>query len=136
MTLIMRQILFSILFVLIGMNVLAQPNGGNHDFFKRVKAERDTLMARIADLDLDQKQIVVSIYKDFQTSISDLEANRSSGRQAFRQKIRQANEEKNLLITEVLNENQLEVFNQLLDDLRKTRQELRGNRRQGQKRRN
>lgn len=92
---------------------------------QRAQMEKDTVFARITNLNEDQKLIIESLYADYESSITKLVAGGRENPQEFRQNLQNINKEKNQMMKEVLDEDQWKIFNKMLEEERERRQNRR-----------
>ncbi|MEL6561105.1 MAG: hypothetical protein AAFQ94_23130 [Bacteroidota bacterium] len=95
---------------------------------KRVQAEKDSVFSRIETLSEDQKLIIESLYADYESSVTKLMAGGRDNPQEFRQNLQNISKEKNQMMKEVLDEDQWNIYNEMLEEWRERRQQRRGNR--------
>jgi len=88
------------------------PVGGPEVMFER---EKQAVYKDLDDLTDDQKQLIDGIYEEFGTTLKEtFEASRQSeDREARREKMKTLREEKDLLIKDVLNKEQFQIYNEI-----------------------
>lgn len=115
---------------------MAQPGGGgrrggNFDPREAILREKENVIAKIEDLSEDQLLLLDGLYEEFGTSLEELrdEARKSRNFREMRPKMQTLREEKDLLIKDVLDENQFEIYTSIVEGQRARRREGRGARR-------
>jgi len=127
----MRKYLLSTILVLAALYASAQP--GRRDMSKRVSIEKDSVLLKITSLSDDQKLIIESLYSDYEAAIKKLTEGEISDRQAFRENLRKATDEKNQMMKEVLDEDQWTIFDAMLKQAEERRKQRRGERGEGRR---
>ncbi|MEM9052071.1 MAG: hypothetical protein AAGC47_08490 [Bacteroidota bacterium] len=77
-----------------------------------VEREKQNVLKKIDDLNDDQKLLLDGIYSEFATTIEETfqEARQSGDREAIRENMRALRMEKDTLISDVLNEEQYQIY--------------------------
>lgn len=101
---------------------------GRMNLTKRVQIEKDSVLVKISNLSADQKLIIESLYADYEASLKKLAQVGRDDPQAFRQNMQKANQEKNQMMKEVLDEEQWAIFDEMLQVEREKRRQNRGER--------
>jgi hypothetical protein len=86
-----------------------------------VQREKQQLFKKIPDLSVDQKELLTGIYDELALSITELrkEAGETRDREAMRGKMMSLREEKNSLISDVLNSAQYSTYQEMTEQRRK-----------------
>lgn len=120
-----------VLFLLSGMAPLfAQPGGGRRGGFdpdEMIKREKQNVTNAITDLSDDQQLLLDGIYDEFLVSFKELrdEVRQSRDYQSMRPKMQALRTEKDELIKDVLNEEQFNIYMELVDKRRQEMKEAR-----------
>ena len=117
--------------ILLGLIITSAPlwaQGGRPNPGRRVQMEKDSLLVKVTSLSDDQKFLIESVYTDFQASVKSLMEHGREDPEAFRAALRSANEEKNGLLKEILNEAQWTEYEAMMKAIRERRRSRRGQR--------
>lgn len=123
----MKTIQITLAFLLLGIALLpatAQPPGGGRPGGspeEMIEREKQTLYSQLDDLSEDQKLLLDGIYEEFAETLHEkmAELRQNNDREGRREQMEALRKEKDELIADVLNADQLEVY----QSINRTRQE-------------
>ncbi|MEQ9301310.1 MAG: hypothetical protein RIF33_22220 [Cyclobacteriaceae bacterium] len=123
----MKTIQITLVFLLLGIAILsasAQPPGGGRPGGspeEMIEREKQTLYSQLDDLSEDQKLLLDGIYEEFAETLHErmAELRQNNDREGRREQMEALRKEKDELIADVLNADQLEVY----QSINRTRQE-------------
>ena len=94
-----------------------------------VEREKEMVYSKVSDLSKDQTMLLDGIYEEFGVTLQETmdEIRKTRNFEMMREKMPALQEEKDLLVKDVLNETQYEEYTALMEKNRKQRREQRNN---------
>lgn len=129
---LLKILTFTSCLLLLAMNVMSQPQGqGRRNMEERVENEKKRVLEKVTDLTDDQKLIFDQIYTEYGQALKATIESNQGDFAAIREKMTVVRTEKDEALKEILNEEQLTLYQEVVKQQRQNRQNRRGQRRGG-----
>ncbi|MEO9966133.1 MAG: hypothetical protein ABJF11_10115 [Reichenbachiella sp.] len=116
-----------ILFMTLGITLAQPPRGPRISPDEMAQREKQNLYKKVTDLSGDQKLLLDGIYQEFGETASEKfeEIRKTRDREKMRSEMTKLQEEKYQLVSDVLNEEQMKIYDEIVQNQRKRMEERR-----------
>ncbi|WP_109831959.1 hypothetical protein [Reichenbachiella versicolor] len=126
-----KTLLMTTMMVIVGLGAMAQ--GRRMDPKEMVAREKQNIYKKITDLSKDQKTLIDGIYDELAKTMDENIKKMRNGdmpREKMRETMMKTRDEKDLLMADVLNKDQIKIYDELMAANKKRMEEMRKKRQQ------